>query len=139
MAVANCIYDGLTRCGLSAQCVQLVETIDREAVGRLIQLNDYIDVIIPRGGKNLTSRIAQEATVPVIKHLDGLCHVYIDDYADRDKAIAVAFNAKARRYGICGAMETLLVSKSIASEVLPDTMYPISQTGILSYEDAQQA
>ena len=130
MAVANCIYDGLTKSGLSADCVQLVETTDRAAVGELIQLNDYIDVIIPRGGKSLTSRIAQEASVPVIKHLDGLCHVYIDDYADHDKAIAVAFNAKARRYGICGAMETLLISKEIAQDVLPELCSKYHSKGI---------
>ncbi|NKB76909.1 MAG: glutamate-5-semialdehyde dehydrogenase [Gammaproteobacteria bacterium] len=119
LAIANCIYDGLSKAGLGVDCVQLVETTDRSAVGALIQLDDYVDVIVPRGGKSLTTRISQEASVPVIKHLDGLCHVYIDGDADIDKAISIAFNAKARRYGICGAMETLLVEENIAPKILP--------------------
>ena len=130
MAIANCLYDGLTKAGLAVDCVQLIRTTDREAVGRLIQLNQYVDVIIPRGGKSLTTRISQEASVPVIKHLDGLCHVYIDDDADTEKALAVAFNAKARRYGVCGAMETLLIARGKADDVLPTLAHRYREKGI---------
>ena len=119
LAIANCIYDGLSKSGLGVDCVQLVETTDRAAVGELIRSKEYVDVIVPRGGKSLTSRISEEASVPVIKHLDGICHIYIDSGADVESAMDVAFNAKARRYGVCGAMETLLVDEAIAADVLP--------------------
>jgi glutamate-5-semialdehyde dehydrogenase len=118
-AIAQCIYAGLTTVGLPRQAVQVIETTDRAAVGELIRLTKYVDVIIPRGGKSLIERISREAQIPVIKHLDGICHVYIDDKADLDKAITVAYNAKTQRYGTCNAMETLLVAQGIATQVLP--------------------
>ncbi len=118
-AIAECIRTGLTKAGLPETAVQVVNTTDREAVGQLITLPEFVDVIVPRGGKGLIERVAKNATVPVIKHLDGICHVYIDDDADLEKAFNVAFNAKTRRYGICGAMETLLVAKNIAEKILP--------------------
>jgi glutamate-5-semialdehyde dehydrogenase len=118
-AIAACIHEGLKVAGLPAEVVQVVETTDRAAVGELITMSQYVDVIVPRGGKGLIERISQEARVPVIKHLHGICHVYIDDKADLDKAIKVAFNAKTQRYGTCNTMETLLVNKNIADQVLP--------------------
>ena len=118
-AISDCIHAGLNHAGLPEAAVQVVETTDREAVGALISMNEHVDIIVPRGGKGLIERISREATVPVIKHLDGICHVYIDDRADLKKAVEVAFNAKTYRYGICGAMETLLVARPIAAEVLP--------------------
>ncbi|NOV30903.1 glutamate-5-semialdehyde dehydrogenase [Methylomonas sp. Kb3] len=118
-AIAVCIASGLAAAGLPQQAVQVVETTDRAAVGELITMKDYVDVIVPRGGKSLIERISAEATIPVIKHLDGICHVYIDGKADLDKAVAIAMNAKTHRYGVCNAMETLLVAESIAATVLP--------------------
>ena len=118
-AIAACISEGLAVAGLPITAVQIVATTDRAAVGELITLQQYVDVIVPRGGKSLIERIAKEATIPVIKHLDGICHVYIDDKADIAKAIAIAVNAKTHRYGVCNAMETLLVAESIALQVLP--------------------
>ena len=118
-SIAACIHEGLKVAGLPAEVVQVVETTDRAAVGELITMSQYVDVIVPRGGKGLIERISQEARVPVIKHLHGICHVYIDDKADLDKAIKVAFNAKTQRYGTCNTMETLLVNKNIADQVLP--------------------
>ena len=103
----------------SPDTVQLVETTDRNAVGYLIRQNEYVDVIIPRGGKGLIERISNEATVPTIKHLDGLCHVYVDSEADLTKAMEIAFNSKTHRYGVCNAMETLLVHEDIAPQLLP--------------------
>lgn len=119
-ALATCIAQGLEAAGLPATAVQVVATTDREAVGQLIAMPEFVDVIIPRGGKGLIERISQGARVPVIKHLDGICHVYIDDAADYTKAIDVALNAKTHRYGVCNAMETLLVAQSRAAEVLPE-------------------
>ena len=119
-AVAACIRDGLTAAGLPANAVQVVETTDRAAVGELICAKQYVDVIIPRGGKSLIERISNEATVPVIKHLDGICHVYIDDRADKAKACDIAINSKTHRYGVCNAMETLLVNASVAADILPE-------------------
>lgn len=119
MAVAKCISNGLHAAGLPAEAVQVIETTDRAAVGQLITMPEYVDVIVPRGGKSLIARISEEANVPVIKHLDGICHVYIDRDADIDKALAIAFNAKTHRYGVCNAMETLLVDASIAERILP--------------------
>ncbi len=119
-AIAACIQQGLIQAGLPAQAVQVVETTDRAAVGELITSKAYVDVIIPRGGKSLIERISNEARVPVIKHLDGICHVYIDDSADIEKAVRVAFNAKTHRYGVCNAMETLLVNTAVAADVLPE-------------------
>ena len=118
-AIARCIQLGLAEAGLPAAAVQVVETTDREAVGRLISMPEYVDVIVPRGGKSLIERISRDARVPVIKHLDGVCHVYIDEAADLDKAIRVADNAKTQRYAPCNTMETLLVDAAIAERVLP--------------------
>lgn len=118
-AIAECIHAGLDQAGLDAQAVQVIETVDRAAVGELITMSEYVDVIVPRGGKGLIERISAEARVPVIKHLHGVCHVYIDEKADLDKAVAIAFNAKCHRYGVCNAMETLLVDAAVAAEVLP--------------------
>ncbi len=117
-AIAACIHEGLLKAGLPREAVQLIETTDRAAVGELIQMRDYVDVIVPRGGKSLIERISREARIPVIKHLDGVCHVYIDDRADLDKAVAIAFNAKCQRYGTCNTMETLLVAEAAARPAL---------------------
>jgi len=119
-ALAKLVKEGLTGAGLPEEAVQVVETTDRTAVGELITMPQYVDVIVPRGGKGLIARLMQEATVPMIKHLDGICHVYIDDKADAKKALDVAFNAKCHRYGTCNTMETLLVSRAIAPSVLPE-------------------
>jgi len=118
-ALASCIRAGLAAAGLPETLVQVVETTDRAAVGELITMPDFVDVIVPRGGKGLIERISRDARVPVIKHLDGICHVYIDDDAAADKALAIAVNAKTHRYGVCNAMETLLVAQSRAAELLP--------------------
>lgn len=118
-AIARTIHAGLEKAGLPATTVQVIETTDRAAVGELIAMPEYVDVIVPRGGKGLIERISRDARVPVIKHLHGVCHVYIDSAADLDKAVAIAFNAKCHRYGVCNAMETLLVDGAVASEVLP--------------------
>src|SRR5690606_23261551 len=118
-AIARCIQEGLKAAGLPATVVQIVETTDRAAVGELIAMPEYVDVIVPRGGKSLIERISRDARVPVIKHLDGVCHVYIDEAADLDKAIRVADNAKTQRYAPCNTMETLLVDASVAERVLP--------------------
>ena len=118
-AIAACIQAGLKQAGLPPDAVQVVETTDRAAVGELITMKDYVDVIVPRGGKGLIERIMREATIPMIKHLDGVCHVYVDDKADFDKAIKVAFNAKCQRYGTCNTMETLLVAQGVAGKLLP--------------------
>lgn len=118
-AIARCIQQGLSEADLPAAAVQVVETTDRAAVGALISMPEFVDVIVPRGGKGLIERISREAKVPVIKHLDGVCHVYIDVAADLDKAIRVADNAKTHRYSPCNAMETLLVHRDVAGKVLP--------------------
>ncbi|WP_373019508.1 glutamate-5-semialdehyde dehydrogenase [Thiomicrorhabdus sp.] len=129
-ALASCIQQGLKQAGLPETAVQVVETTDRAAVGELIAMPEYVDVIIPRGGKGLIERISQNARVPVIKHLDGICHVYIDDDADYDKAIRVAVNAKTHRYGVCNAMETLLVAESQAEKVLPELAKQYAEKGV---------
>lgn len=118
-AIALCLRQGLDAAGLPLEVVQVVETTDRAAVGALITMPEFVDVIVPRGGKGLIERISRDARVPVIKHLDGICHVYIDDRADMDKAEAIAVNAKTHRYGVCNAMETLLVHQDIAEVFLP--------------------
>jgi glutamate-5-semialdehyde dehydrogenase len=118
-AIALCIQRGLAAAELPAAVVQVVETTDRAAVGALISMPEFVDVIVPRGGKGLIERISRDARVPVIKHLDGICHVYVAAHADLPKAQQIAFNAKTYRYGICGAMETLLVDQSVAAEFLP--------------------
>jgi glutamate-5-semialdehyde dehydrogenase len=118
-AVARCIERGLEQAGLPATVVQVVATTDRAAVGELLRLETYVDVIVPRGGKGLIERVTAESRIPVIKHLHGVCHTYIDDQADIDKAVKVAFNAKTQRYGTCNTMETLLIAEGIAERVLP--------------------
>jgi len=119
-AIARCISQGLVDVGLPESAVQVVATTDRAAVGELITMTEYVDVVVPRGGKGLIERISAEARVPVIKHLDGNCHVYIDSSADKEKAIAIAVNAKTHRYGVCNAMESLLVDESVAQTLLPE-------------------
>ena len=126
----ECLRNGLEESGLPKDSVQLVETIDREAVKSLLHMDKWIDVIIPRGGKGLVKLIAEESRVPVIKHLDGICHVYIDEDSDQEKAIEIAFNAKTYRYGICGAMETLLVHKKVASKILPQLLDRYNSEGV---------
>ncbi len=129
-AIMKSIQNGLKQAGLPENCVQVINTIDRAAVGMLLTMNNYIDVIIPRGGKNLIERVSKEASIPVIKHLDGICHVYIDDKADLEKAHNIAFNAKTRRYGVCNAMETLLISKLVAKQVLPGLVTAYRDKGV---------
>ena len=130
LALGKCLTQGLEQAGIAPDCAQLIETTDRAAVGALITMSQYVDVIVPRGGQSLIERVGREATVPVIKHLQGLCHVYIDAEADIEKAIKVAYNAKARRYGICGAMETLLIADAIADKVLPELERQFRQQGV---------
>ena len=118
-AIASCVQEGLEKAGLPKEGVQVIETTDREAVGALLRAKDYVDVIIPRGGKSLIQRVTDDSLIPVIKHLDGICHVYVDDTADIKIAVDVAMNSKTHRYGVCNAMETLLVADGIAAEFLP--------------------
>jgi glutamate-5-semialdehyde dehydrogenase len=129
-AIANCIAQGLLAAGLPESSVQVVTTADRAAVGRLIAMPEYVDVIVPRGGKGLIERISKDARVPVIKHLDGVCHVYIDDGADLDMAQAIAVNAKTHRYGTCNTMETLLVAAAEANAVLPRLASAFAEAGV---------
>ena len=128
-AIAECIAEGLRVADLPDTAVQVVATTDRAAVGELITMNDSVDVIIPRGGKGLIERISRDANVPVIKHLDGVCHVYIDALADAEKAINIAVNSKTHRYGTCNTMETLLVHQTIAEELLPKLADAYIQAG----------
>ncbi len=139
-AIALCIKHGLDVAGLPANVVQVVETTDRAAVGELLRMKDNVDVIIPRGGKSLIERISNESEVPVIKHLDGICHVYIDNDADKEKALNVAFNSKTQRYGTCNTMETLLLAVSVAAEVLPELakMYVDEGVELRGCESTQQ-
>jgi glutamate-5-semialdehyde dehydrogenase len=118
-ALAKLVQESLTGAGLPPDAVQVIETTDRAAVGELITMPEYVDIIVPRGGKGLIERLMRESKVPMIKHLDGICHVYIDDKADLEKSLTVAFNAKCHRYGTCNTMETLLVARGIAAQVLP--------------------
>ena len=129
-ALAQLIQEGLRIAGLPAEAVQVVETTERSAVGCLITDTKNIDVIIPRGGKSLTSRIANEAKVPVIKHLDGICHVYVDEFADLTKALAIADNAKTQRYSPCNTMETLLIHQAVAATFLPQIGKVYSDKGV---------
>ena len=129
-AIAKCIKQGLLSAGLPETAVQVIATTDRAAVGELITMPKYVDVIVPRGGKGLIERISRDAKVAVIKHLDGICHVYIDDQADREKAISVAFNAKTQRYGTCNTMETLLVHQAVAAEILPELVAQYLSEGV---------
>jgi len=118
-AVARCVHEGLRAAGLPEMAVQVIETTDRAAVGELLAMKDYVDMVVPRGGKGLIERVSAESRIPVLKHLDGVCHVYIDDRADLDKAIRIADNAKTQRLGTCNTMETLLVHANIAPALLP--------------------
>jgi len=118
-AIAACVRAGLKSAGLPETSVQLVDTTDRAAVGELITLREYVDIVVPRGGKELIERLSRESRIPMIKHLDGICHVYVDDSADADMAVKIVDNAKTQRYGVCNAMETLLVAEGISSTVLP--------------------
>ena len=129
-AIAACVQTGLEVAGLPAECVQVIETTDRAVVGELLRADEFVDVIIPRGGKGLIERVSRESTIPVIKHLDGICHVYIDDEAELDKAVSVAINSKTQRYGTCNTMETLLVAEGIAAEVLPLLAAEFSAKGV---------
>jgi glutamate-5-semialdehyde dehydrogenase len=119
IALAAILREALAQTALPADAVQLIETTDREAVGHLVKMTEYVDVIVPRGGKSLIRRLQDEARVPLIKHLDGNCHVYVDEHADLQRALDIAVNAKTYRYGICGAMETLLVNEQVAADFLP--------------------
>jgi glutamate-5-semialdehyde dehydrogenase len=129
-AIATCIQRGLAEAGLPAAVVQVVDTTDRAAVGALISMPEYVDIIVPRGGRGLIERVSREAKVPVIKHLDGICHVFVDAWADLAKAQRIAFNAKTYRYGICGAMETLLVDQSVAASFLPPMAAQFRDKGV---------
>ncbi len=129
-AIAACIRQGLEQAGLPGDAVQVIETTDREAVGTMIAMPEYIDVIIPRGGKGLIERISKDARVPVIKHLDGICHVFVDDEADPQKAFDVCLNAKIQRYGTCNTLETLLVHDTIAEDFLPVMAKAYTEKGV---------
>ena len=118
-AIAACVRAGLKKAGLPETAVQVVDTADRAAVGALVTLKEYVDIIVPRGGKELIERLTRESKIPMIKHLDGVCHVYVDDSADAEMAVKIADNAKTQRYGTCNTMETLLVAEGIAAKVLP--------------------
>lgn len=129
-AIAACLGAGLAEAGVPDAAVQVVATTDRAAVGRLIAMPEYVDVIIPRGGKSLIERISRDARVPVIKHLDGVCHVYLDASADPDKALAIAINAKTHRYGTCNTMETLLIDAPLAAALLPRLAAAYAEHGV---------
>jgi glutamate-5-semialdehyde dehydrogenase len=138
-ALAKLVTEGLSQAGLPLEAVQVVDTVDRAAVGAMITMPQYVDVIVPRGGKGLIARLIEEATVPMIKHLDGICHVYIDDKADLAKALPIAFNAKCHRYGTCNTMETLLVARSVAPSVLPQLaeLYKTKEVELRADEEAR--
>lgn len=129
-ALAECIRAGLKTAGLPDSAVQIVDTTDRAAVGALITMPEFVDVIVPRGGKGLIERISNEAKVPVIKHLDGVCHVYLDEFADKAKAINISINAKTHRYGTCNTMETLLIHEKVAAEFLPEVASALTDLGV---------
>ena len=129
-AIYSCIQQGLRRAEMVDTAVQVINTPDRAAVGHMLQMQDCIDVIIPRGGKSLIERISNDSRIPVIKHLDGVCHVYIDDHADTDKAIDIAVNAKTRRYGVCNAMETLLVASDAVVRIMPRIVERMTALGV---------
>ncbi len=130
MALAGILREALSQTSLPTDAVQLIETTDREAVGHLVKMTEYVDVIVPRGGKSLIKRLQDEARVPLIKHLDGNCHVYVDEHANLERALAIAVNAKTYRFGICGAMETLLVHAAVASEYLPPLAQAMATHGV---------
>jgi len=135
-AIAACVRAGLRRAGLPEDAVQAVATTDRAAVGELISMPEYVDIIVPRGGKELIERLARESRIPMIKHLDGICHVYIDDRADPAMAVRIADNAKTQRYGTCNTMETLLVAEGIAQRVLPEIGRVYERKGVEMRGDA---
>ena len=139
-ALAKLVKEGLAGAGLPQDAVQVIETTDRAAVGELITMPQYVDVIVPRGGKGLIERLMKESKVPMIKHLDGICHVYIDDKADIEKALKVSFNAKCHRYGTCNTMETLLVARAIAPQVLPKLaeLYGTKDVELRADDDARK-
>jgi glutamate-5-semialdehyde dehydrogenase len=130
LAIAACIHEGLKAAGFPEAAVQVIGTPDRAAVGMLLAMNEYVDIIVPRGGKDLIERVMRESRIPMIKHLDGVCHVYIDESADLDKAIRIADNAKTQRYGVCNAMETLLVNERVAPRVLPPLAKIYAEKGV---------
>jgi glutamate-5-semialdehyde dehydrogenase len=136
-SIAACLAIGLAEAGLPEASIQLVATADRAAVGELIAMDRYVDAIVPRGGKSLIARVAAEARVPVIKHLDGICHVYVDERADVAKAVAIADNAKTQRYGTCNTMESLLVARGIAAKVLPKIGRIYAKKGVEMRCDAE--
>ena len=136
-AIAACLHAGLKAAGLPEAAVQVIETTDRAAVGELITMQDYVDVIVPRGGKSLIERLQRESRIPMIKHLHGVCHVYIDDEADIAKAVRIADNAKTQRLGTCNTMETLLVARSVAHGVLPQLAQIYERKGIELRGDAE--
>jgi len=129
-AIAACVRAGLKAAGLPEAAVQMVEVADRAAVGELITLHEYVDIIVPRGGKELIGRLMRESRIPMLKHLDGVCHVYVDDAADPAMAVRIADNAKTQRYGTCNTMETLLVAEGIAPRVLPEIGRIFSDKGV---------
>jgi glutamate-5-semialdehyde dehydrogenase len=135
-AIAACVRAGVASAGLPQAAVQLIETTDRAAVGALVTLRESVDIIVPRGGKELIERLARESRIPMIKHLDGVCHVYIDDSADPEMAIRIADNAKTQRYGTCNTMETLLVAQGIAAKVLPSISSIYKKKGVEMRADA---
>jgi len=138
--IAECLRTGLREAGLPEDAIQMIPTRDREAVGALLRMNDFVDVIVPRGGRGLIERVMSDARMPVFAHLDGLCHVYIHSGADREKARAIALNAKMRRTGICGSAETLLIDKAIATEMLPVILGDLSGAGCeIRGDDATRA
>jgi glutamate-5-semialdehyde dehydrogenase len=135
-AIAACVRAGLKGAGLPETAVQMIDTTDRAAVGELITMREYVDIIVPRGGKELIERLARESRIPMIKHLDGVCHVYVDDSADPDMAVTIADNAKTQRYGTCNTMETLLVAEGIAAKVLPSITSIYKRKGVEMRVDA---
>lgn len=130
MALAGILREAMSQTALPKDAVQLIETTDRQAVGHLVKMTEYVDVIVPRGGKSLIRRLQDEARVPLIKHLDGNCHVYVDEHADLERALKIAINAKTYRYGICGAMETLLVHRRVANDFLPKIESAMAEHGV---------
>ena len=129
-AIAACVHEGLKAAGLPETAVQVIETTDRAAVGELLRMNEYVDIVVPRGGKGLIERVMRESRIPMIKHLDGVCHVYIDDRADPELAVKIADNAKTQRYGTCNAMETLLVHEAVAPKLLPRIAAELAAKGV---------
>lgn len=139
-AIRDCLQEGLKAAGLPEGAIQLVPTTDRAAVGEMLTMTDFIDIIVPRGGKSLIERVQQESKIPVIAHLEGLCHTYIDGASDPDMARDIVLNAKMRRTGICGATETLLVDRQVAGDTLPQIIDALSASGCeLRGDDATQA